>query len=569
MSQYDHPSQFEPLLPDLSDRALLDKARKIALAAQRLQNSVFDGTRQAMRTVVRHMNAYYSNQIENSEAHPSDALRALRGRFSENSQIAHRQRISVGHIHAALELEHLYDTGLDEYTGIATDSLVAAHSYFYSELSPADRTTPDGRLVQPGRFRLEEVLVGNHLPPTAASIPAFLRRMDEVYAAASKNPETLLLTIAAAHHRASWVHPFSDGNGRACRLQTEAALLPISGGLWSVSRGFARKSKSYFDHLAAADSSRQGDLDGRGNLSMKGLHQWCEFFLDVIRGEVICSDALLTHHNLVKRVSSIVTSSIRRTPLHEYAAQARHSTSETLWLGPISRRRFLENLKIPPRHGELVTQWLLDEGFLELCGPFEEVCCGFALDKLDNLLPGLFPEASPTTTSRYSQQCTDGPPPSDVPHAVSRSNRAASEVACPVCNSYTLIPTKNPVRGVYYKCTQRYQLKCKGSLDYDEYQSQLRRQSNSSVFDVYQRRAKNSAQPTRVDGSSTAHTTSAMRSEAEKIIRLALKIFKDERAFDKWISSRMVSLQGKTPIEVMRKPGGFKKVRSLLRTLKS
>ena len=65
----------------------------------------------------------------------------------------------------------------------------------------------------------------------------------------------------------SWVHPFRDGNGRSVRLQTHCALFPVSAGLWSVSRGLARRRDEYYAHLDAADAPRAGDLDGRGNLS--------------------------------------------------------------------------------------------------------------------------------------------------------------------------------------------------------------------------------------------------------------------------------------------------------------
>jgi hypothetical protein len=75
----------------------------------------------------------------------------------------------------------------------------------------------------------------------------------------------------SAHHRLAWIHPFWDGNGRATRLHTQYALDKVldTHGLWSVSRGFARKVDEYKGHLQASDSTRQGDTDGRGHLSTK------------------------------------------------------------------------------------------------------------------------------------------------------------------------------------------------------------------------------------------------------------------------------------------------------------
>lgn len=114
------------------------------------------------------------------------------------------------------------------------------------------------------------MVVGHHVPPEADCIEGFARRFDEVYARVARLDETFLV-VAAAHHRASWIHPFQDGNGRAVRLQTHCALFPLTRGLWSVSRGLARNRDAYYRFLAETDASRAGDLDGRGNLSDAGL----------------------------------------------------------------------------------------------------------------------------------------------------------------------------------------------------------------------------------------------------------------------------------------------------------
>ena len=92
----------------------------------------------------------------------------------------------------------------------------------------------------PGEFRRRDVTVGGHLAPDWGSVPAFLKRAEEVYAAA-RGLSSKLIAIACAHHRIAWVHPFRDGNGRVVRLQSQAALIQHGAGsaLWSVSRGIA------------------------------------------------------------------------------------------------------------------------------------------------------------------------------------------------------------------------------------------------------------------------------------------------------------------------------------------
>jgi Fic family protein len=92
--------------------------------------------------------------------------------------------------------------------------------------------------------------------------------------------------MATAHHRFNYIHPFYDGNGRVSRLMSHAMAHHAgigAGGLWSVSRGLARGlqdglpgREEYREMMQLADRVRQGDRDGRGNLSLASagqLHQ--------------------------------------------------------------------------------------------------------------------------------------------------------------------------------------------------------------------------------------------------------------------------------------------------------
>jgi Fic family protein len=105
-----------------------------------------------------------------------------------------------------------------------------------------------------------------------------------------------LIAIAAAHHRLAWIHPFGDGNGRVVRLHSQA-LLKVhgvnGGGLWTLSRGLARQRPRYYEKLAGADQPRQGDFDGRGSLSEKGLVSFCRFFLETMLDQIRFMSGLL------------------------------------------------------------------------------------------------------------------------------------------------------------------------------------------------------------------------------------------------------------------------------------
>ena len=256
IQHYTQPHQFEPLLPTQRLDALRLRTRGVVQAAYRLSASAHPSTIATLRGLVREMNTYYSNRIEGQGTHPANIARALRRDFSAQPKTAQLQRIALAHIEAEQELEQKLAAGAQPLT---SRFLCEAHHALYSRLSEEDRTTEDGRIVKPGLLREESVSVGRHEPPPGAYVPAFLARMDAVYSKPCSLEDSLIV-IAAAHQRAAWVHPFSDGNGRASRLQAHCALWPLSSGLWSVSRGMARLRDQYYERLDAADAPRHGDL---------------------------------------------------------------------------------------------------------------------------------------------------------------------------------------------------------------------------------------------------------------------------------------------------------------------
>ena len=117
-----------------------------------------------------------------------------------------------------------------------------------------------------------------------------------------------IMAIAAAHHRLNYIHPFLDGNGRVSRLMSHAMALEAgigAHGLWSVSRGLARGLESRGDYkrmMDHADSPRQGDLDGRGNLSRRALAEFTASFLKVCLDQVGFMSGLFALDTLVERL---------------------------------------------------------------------------------------------------------------------------------------------------------------------------------------------------------------------------------------------------------------------------
>ncbi|MEO8119887.1 MAG: Fic family protein [Rhodoferax sp.] len=390
LSAYDHPQQFEPLIPRLISGALALKSRQVVEASLRLGGRVHPQTAQRLRELVRSMNSYYSNRIEGQSTHPKNIDRALRKDFSDQADIAQRQRIALAHIHAERELEAL---ARPESEVLRADFLQRAHTALYGRLAPDDRTTEDGHLVQAGVLRQQDVAVGRHQPPTWAAVPAFLARADQVYGQPF-GLEQQLVAIACAHHRFAWVHPFRDGNGRACRLQTHCALLPLSNGLWSVSRGLARDRERYYAMLAQAEMGRQGDLDGRGNLSEKALHAWCEYFLSVCEDQVSFLEKLLDLDGLKKRVASLVRVRQEEFGGAGYRPEAILPLQHILGLGAVTRADFVQMTGLETRTAQKIISRLVQDGLLQSDSHRGSLSIDFPLDTLHILFPSLYPEAN-------------------------------------------------------------------------------------------------------------------------------------------------------------------------------
>ncbi|SHN18141.1 Fic family protein [Rhizobacter sp. OV335] len=392
ISVYDQPHQFEPLLPQKELDDLAHETRAVTERALALKAAIHPASRARLHELLRSMNSYYSNLIEGQSTHPAHIDRALRQDFSATPDIALRQRIALAHIDAERELEAL---ATDETMTLSAAFLQRAHASLYGRLAPDDRRTDDGRVVEPGLLRQEDVAVGRHQPPAWRSIPKFLHRADSVYARRVAL-DARIYTVAAAHHRMTWVHPFADGNGRACRLQTHCALLPLSAGLWSISRGLARQRARYYELLSNADMPRHGDLDGRGNLSERMLREWCRFFIELCGDQARFMEDMLDLGLLRERIAALVLIRSQSATHSDYRREALLPLHHVLAAGPVSRADFSQMTGLGERTARKMIARLLADGLLVSDSPKGEVGIGFPLDTLSILFPNLYPEAATT-----------------------------------------------------------------------------------------------------------------------------------------------------------------------------
>ncbi len=303
---YNSPEQFEPLLPSPAQQEpLLAKAHDLVRAATALTGRPAPAE---LRGLLRAMNSYYSNRIEGQHTRPLELERALRRDFSADAQLAKRQRLAIAHIDTEVAMEARYAGPAGAADLYSAQAVREVHTALFCRLPPADLSTDEGAPIQPGQLRQRDVRVGQHVAPQATSLGVFLNRWATFYGGV-RHGDASLVALAAAHQRLGWIHPFVDGNGRVMRLHTHAVLHAhgYTGGLWSPLRGFARSVDRYCALLAAADETRRGALDGRGNLSQAALVDWIHYVLDTCLDQVTFMGATLRLDEIERRIAACLT----------------------------------------------------------------------------------------------------------------------------------------------------------------------------------------------------------------------------------------------------------------------
>ena len=158
IAHYDSPAHFEPLMPaDHVVGPLLEKASDLTRAAVALSTGSGALAQQELRGLLRAMNSYYSNRIEGEHTRPSEIERALQQDFSDNADLARRQRLAVAHVHAEQVCESTLDTLAGQADGVtpirwlySPEALLWMHGQLFAELPQADRQLADGSLMTAG-----------------------------------------------------------------------------------------------------------------------------------------------------------------------------------------------------------------------------------------------------------------------------------------------------------------------------------------------------------------------------------------------------------------------------------
>ncbi len=390
------PSRIEPCLLESIPIGITDLIANLTASSERLASKLHPRTASSLAEMVRMMNCYYSNLIEGHNTKPRDIERALANDLEKDELRRNFQIEARAHVGLQRMIDERYATGnLSEPASI--EFLCWLHREFYRDapesmlwIENGDR----GFRMEPGVFRSraeQNVSVGRHIPPASDRVDVFMRYFEQRYRLASMGKGAQIFAMAASHHRLAYIHPFPDGNGRVSRLMSHAMGLTAgigASGLWSVSRGLARGLESrqdYKNKMDYADTPRQGDLDGRGNLSQKALLDFVSWFLQVCVDQVGFMSGLFEFERLAERLKGYVES-------RGLKPEAFFILERVLIQGEMPRGDAERITGLKERSARTVLSSLINDGILQSATPKGPVSLHFGSASIEFLFPRLFTE---------------------------------------------------------------------------------------------------------------------------------------------------------------------------------
>ncbi len=374
---------MEPLLigPQSGYRSTLtDLALELAQKSAGLRRSLPPEILAPVADLARLANCYYSNLIEGNDTHPVDIERALKDDFSRDAHTRDLQLEGKAHVEAQQWID---GGGLSGGRAVTQEGIREIHRRFYDLLPEDLRWVDDPETKQrvsvgPGELRKRDVRVWGHMAISPGAAPRFLQRFEQVYRSAGKTES--ILSIAAAHHRLLWIHPFLDGNARVARLMSHAAMLEAldTGGLWPLARGLARNVQLYRILLANC-----------GALTDETLAEFTRFFLTVCIEEADFMANLIQPYRLRARIRMWAEeeSKFGRLP-----ANSGSLLEAVLFRGELPRGEADRVLGTSDRQARRIVSGLLDAGLLKSDSPRGPLRIVFPAALASRWMPGLFPE---------------------------------------------------------------------------------------------------------------------------------------------------------------------------------
>ncbi|WP_367155200.1 Fic family protein [Methylomonas sp. HYX-M1] len=388
---------IEPCLLQNPPLDVVDLVAELTSLTEQLGARLHPDAAASLADMVRIMNCYYSNLIEGHNTLPRDIERALANELDNDQARRNLQIEARAHIRVQKLIDEMHtQNALPEPA--SCDFLQWLHAEFYRDASDEMLMIKQGQQdfkMVPGEFRsltVHDVAVGRHLPPSSEAVTDFMRHFEQRYRLETMGKGSRILAMAAAHHRLAFIHPFPDGNGRVSRLMSHAMGLKAgigAFGLWSISRGLARGLNSrqeYKQMMDVADSPRQGDLDGRGNLSQQALTEFVRWFLSVCIDQAKFMTSLFEFDQLANRLKIY-------TERQGLRPEAFFILQRILLQGEMPRGEAERVTGLKERSARMVLADLVKDGIVNSQTPKGPISLRFTSQSIDMLFPRLFAES--------------------------------------------------------------------------------------------------------------------------------------------------------------------------------
>lgn len=379
--------RLEPIFIESPPDFLSDRVAELIRMGEQIGSSLHPDTRASIADLLRVVNCYYSNKIEGHNTSLRDIERALSGDFDLDDQRRNLQIEARSHIRLQRIIDTLHRNG-NLPDPVNLEFLLFLHKEFYEGASDAMLTLEDGSRLMPGEIRTREVRIGRHLAPESKDVLRLMEYFASQFANGKLGLSKRIMSLAAAHHRMLYIHPFADGNGRVARLMSHAMVMQSglgADGLWSISRGLARGLENrddYKERLAWADLPRLNDTDGRGSLSRKALIEFTVWFLDVCRDQMIFMSGMLELETLKDRLRSYLSSIGQRE-------EAFRILDRVILQGQMPRGEAMFSTGLSERSTRIILSELLEAKLLQSRSPKGPVTLGIPVSAMDSLFPRL------------------------------------------------------------------------------------------------------------------------------------------------------------------------------------
>jgi Fic family protein len=379
---------------------LEDLACSIVEQSAKLSAKLREPLRVQVSELTRWMHCYYSNLIEGQQTRVRDIEAALKEDFAAEPKKRDLQQLSLAHLE--VQKWAAAQTG----SPFSSAFICELHRQFYERLPASMRvaTTSKGKKTPlvPGKLRDRDVEVGTHLGPPHELVPKLLEHFQWRYESDDLSRIQRIIAIGASHHRLAWIHPFRDGNGRVVRLFSDALIRQLGidgGGLWSLSRGFARNRTEYYQRLSNADQKRSTSSadDDRGHLSERALWEFCEFTLRTMADQIDFMEQLLDFDGLERRIEHYVR--VVDTKVAPEGERVFLLLREALLRGEFPRGEAARIVGASDRTGRSALTLAIEAGLLVSDTPKAAVRLGLPAKVHETYLPQLFPANQVTGTT--------------------------------------------------------------------------------------------------------------------------------------------------------------------------